>query len=67
MVNYRYEIRDIEKNHEAYANEGFVAASRAVHGLLKLKRTQEARGEARKLLQIPRLRAAKPDADRQGK
>ena len=55
MVNYRYEIRDIEKNHEAYANEGVVAASRAVHGLLKLKRNQGDRPEARKLLQIPRL------------
>jgi malonyl-CoA decarboxylase len=66
MVNYRYEIRDIEKNHEAYANEGVVAASRAVHGLLKLKRGQGDKPEARKLLQIPRLRAAKPDADQQG-
>ncbi len=29
MVNYRYEIKDIEKNHEAYANDGAVAASKA--------------------------------------
>jgi malonyl-CoA decarboxylase len=65
MVNYRYEIRDIEKNHEAYANEGVVAASRAVHGLLKLKRNQDDRPEARKLLQIPRLRVGKPGADQQ--
>ena len=28
MVNYRYEIKDIEKNHEAYENDGTVAASR---------------------------------------
>jgi malonyl-CoA decarboxylase len=53
MVNYRYEIKDIEKNHEAYANEGLVAASKQVHGLLKRER---ARPEARKLLQIARLR-----------
>jgi malonyl-CoA decarboxylase len=46
MVNYRYEIRDIEKNHEAYANEGVVAASRAVHSLLKLKRTKTGRRRA---------------------
>jgi malonyl-CoA decarboxylase len=35
MVNYRYELRDIEKNHEAYVNEGTVAASRSVRALLK--------------------------------
>ena len=35
MVNYRYELKDIEKNHEAYENEGVVAASRQVHALLK--------------------------------
>jgi malonyl-CoA decarboxylase len=64
MVNYRYEIRDIEKNHEAYANDGVVAASRAVHGLLKLKRGQGQRPEVRKLLQIPRLRVGKAAADR---
>ncbi len=29
MVNYRYDLKEIEKNHEAYANEGTVAASRA--------------------------------------
>ena len=38
MVNYRYELKDIERNHEAYANEGMVAASRQVHGLLKPER-----------------------------
>ncbi|MNE68331.1 Malonyl-CoA decarboxylase (MCD) [compost metagenome] len=27
MVNYRYELRQIEKNHEAYANQGTVMAS----------------------------------------
>lgn len=56
MVNYRYEIKDIEKNHEAYANEGVVTASRPVHGLLKAER---ARPEARKLLQITGLRPVK--------
>jgi malonyl-CoA decarboxylase len=56
MVNYRYEIRDIEKNHEAYANDGTVAASRQVYGLLKRERS---RPEARKLLQIAGLRTAR--------
>lgn len=35
MVNYRYDLSEIEKNHEAYAAEGTVAASRAVRGMLK--------------------------------
>ena len=35
MVNYLYRIEDIEKNHEAYANDGTVAASSAVKKLLK--------------------------------
>ena len=35
MVNYLYELSDIERNHEAYINEGKIAASRAVRTLLK--------------------------------
>jgi malonyl-CoA decarboxylase len=35
MVNYRYRLDDIEKNHEAYANQGEVVASSAVKRLLK--------------------------------
>jgi malonyl-CoA decarboxylase len=35
MVNYLYRLDDIEKNHEAYANQGTVAASTAVKKLLK--------------------------------
>lgn len=35
MVNYLYDVRDIEKNHEAYENDGTVAASKAVRGLLR--------------------------------
>jgi malonyl-CoA decarboxylase len=41
MVNYRYDLKEIERNHEAYVNEGVVAASRAVRGLVK------ARGKAK--------------------
>jgi len=64
MVNYRYEIRDIEKNHEAYANDGTVAASRQVHGLLKRERQ---RPEGRKLLQIAGLRTGRaPEEPRNG-
>ena len=35
MVNYRYDLKEIEKNHEAFANEGTIAASRGVRALLK--------------------------------
>ncbi len=35
MVNYLYRLDDIEKNHEAYANQGEIAASGAVKKLLK--------------------------------
>jgi len=35
MVNYLYRLDDIEKNHEAYANDGEVVASNAVKRLLK--------------------------------
>ncbi len=35
MVNYLYRPEDIEKNHEAYANQGEIAASGAVRKLLK--------------------------------
>jgi malonyl-CoA decarboxylase len=34
MVNYRYDLRDIERNHEAYVNQGTVAASKSVRSLL---------------------------------
>ena len=42
MVNYLYRLDDIEKNHEAYANDQEVVASSAVKKLL--------RGEGRRLL-----------------
>jgi malonyl-CoA decarboxylase len=35
MVNYLYRLDDIEKNHEAYANDGEVVTSSAVRKLLK--------------------------------
>jgi malonyl-CoA decarboxylase len=56
MCNYRYELKDIEKNHEAYENEGVVAASRQVHALLKLER---GRSEPGRFLQLPGLRASR--------
>jgi malonyl-CoA decarboxylase len=44
MVNYLYRLDDIEKNHEAYVNQGEIAASSAVKKLLK--------NEGRRLLDI---------------
>ena len=35
MVNYRYKLDDIERNHEAFANTGAIAASSAVNRLAK--------------------------------
>ncbi len=35
MVNYRYDLTEIEKNHEAFAADGTVAASKAVRALLR--------------------------------
>ena len=35
MVNYLYDLRDIEKNHEAYANDGSIAASSGVQRLVR--------------------------------
>jgi malonyl-CoA decarboxylase len=35
MVNYLYDLGEIEKNHEAYANQGVIAASSAVKRLLR--------------------------------
>ena len=34
MVNYRYELRDIERNHEAYVNQSSVIASKSVRSML---------------------------------
>jgi len=44
MVNYLYRLDDIEKNHEAYANDGEVVASSAAKKLLK--------NESRRLLDV---------------
>ena len=44
MVNYLYRLEDIEKNHEAYANQGEVIASSAVKRLF--------RAEGRRLLDM---------------
>jgi malonyl-CoA decarboxylase len=35
MVNYLYDLRFIEQNHETFANSGTVIASDEVNGLLR--------------------------------
>lgn len=35
MVNYLYDLKYIEQNHEAFVNEGIVASSRAVRSMLR--------------------------------
>jgi malonyl-CoA decarboxylase len=49
MVNYLYDLKHIEANHEAYINEGVIAASKSVRSLLnstdisrKLKKRKKA-------------------------
>ncbi len=37
MVNYLYELADIERNHEAFAHDGTVAAARSIRNQLKSK------------------------------
>jgi malonyl-CoA decarboxylase len=59
MCNYRYELKDIEKNHEAYVNEGAVAASRHVHALLKSKPDHARPETGSRFLALSGLRTAK--------
>ncbi len=42
MVNYRYVLADIEKNHEAYAEAGAVVASSAVRRMLRAEKAPRA-------------------------
>jgi malonyl-CoA decarboxylase len=41
MVNYLYEIDELERNHEAYVNEGKITASRRVESLARALRWPE--------------------------
>jgi malonyl-CoA decarboxylase len=42
MVNYRYDLRDIERNHELFANSGVVAASKPVRAFLRAPEKSQA-------------------------
>jgi malonyl-CoA decarboxylase len=43
MVNYLYDLGDIEKNHEDFVHEGVIAASRQVRGLQRIRRSAAAK------------------------
>jgi hypothetical protein len=48
MVNYLYELDEVERNHEAYVNDGKITASRRVEALVRgLRWPEEQAVEAR--------------------
>ena len=53
MVNYRYDLKEIEKNHEAFANDGVVSVSRSVRQHLRAPAKGAKASEAAKLLMLP--------------
>lgn len=59
MVNYRYDLNEIERNHEAYAQDGTVAASRSVRALLKSGIQVRGLAAAPDLLALPSATKAK--------
>lgn len=66
MVNYRYDLKEIERNHEAFANEGVIAASRTVKGLLRPAPKGQTASlpppEEGAMLALPPVRRSKKDA-----
>lgn len=57
MVNYLYDLDDIEKNHEAYVKDREVIASHAVTRLIRQK--------SRELLGVARLKCEYGDFERE--
>lgn len=53
MVNYRYDLDDIETNHEAFASEGTVATGRAVKALIKAPPKAKSLGKPVLALPLP--------------
>lgn len=53
MVNYRYDLTEIERNHEAYAQDGTVAASRSVRALLRSSSRSKGLAAVPDLLALP--------------
>lgn len=63
MVNYRYDLKEIEKNHEAYANDGTIAASRAVRSQLRPQPKLKIQPQSPPLLALPSAAADIPASD----
>ena len=53
MVNYRYDLSEIEKNHEAYAENSEVVASKDVRKLLRQPQPQRAQLSRTEVARIP--------------
>jgi len=53
MVNYLYDLDDIEKNHEAYVNKGKIAASKAVRSLVTSSARTKLDNKKRKEADMP--------------
>lgn len=53
MVNYLYDLKEIEKNHEAFANAGTIAVSRNVRSLLKSRGKSKTAAEAEDAPALP--------------
>jgi malonyl-CoA decarboxylase len=60
MVNYRYDVSEIERNHEAYAQDGTVVASRAVRALLQPPAKGKGLAAVPDLLALPGVAKGKP-------
>jgi malonyl-CoA decarboxylase len=58
MVNYRYDLKEIERNHEAYANHGTIAASKTVRALSRAPARPKAAPDAPIRLALPGRAAA---------
>lgn len=64
MVNYRYDLADVEKNHEAYVNEGKVVVASAVARLTRgLKVVERDPSDAVAQIPPPASRTAAPAQD----
>lgn len=66
MVNYRYNLKEIEKNHEAFANQGTVAASRQVRSLLRARDVTAKEPERTNQLALTLDKAAPGDDEGRG-
>ena len=62
MVNYLYDLKEIERNHEAFANAGTIAASRTVRGLLKARGKAKVAAESEDTPALPPPETAKTDS-----